>query len=78
MVEQYHVPAVDRAIERYTTPMNPGVHVLFAVMNDGFGLYYEAFTDEHEADAALARELYRSDEWSEHVVDFTVETFYRE
>jgi len=77
MVEQYHVPAVDRAIERYTTPSRPGVHVLFAVTEDGFGLYYEAFTDEHEADAALLRERRRADEWSESVVAFTVETFYR-
>jgi len=78
MVEQYHVPAVERAIERHTHPSQPGVHILFAVTGDGFGLYHEAFTDEYEAEAALVRELMRESEWSEGVVDFTVETFYRE
>jgi hypothetical protein len=77
MVEQYHVPAVERAIERHTHPSQPGVHILFAVTGDGFGLYYEAFTDEYEAEAALVKELMRESEWSEGVVDFTVETFYR-
>ena len=77
MVEQYHAPAVQRAIDRFTTPLNPGVHILFAVTGDGFGLYHEAFTDEHEAEAALVKELMREGEWSEGVVDFTVETFYR-
>jgi len=78
MVEQYHVPAVERAIDRHTHPSQPGVHILFGVTEGGFGLFYEAFTDEYEAEAALVKELMRKDEWSEGVIDFTVETFYRE
>jgi len=77
MVQEYHVEAVERAIERYTTPLSPAVHILYAVTEDDFGLYHQAFTDEHEADAALLRERRREDEWSEGVVDFTVVTFYR-
>jgi len=77
MVTQYHTPAVERAINRHTNPMHPSVHILFAVTEGGFGLFYEAFTDEYDAEASLCKELMRKDEWSEGVTDFTVETFYR-
>jgi hypothetical protein len=78
MVEQYHAPAVHRAIDRYTTPNSPDVHVLFAVTDGGFGLFEHAYADAAEAEAAWANRHRRpSYEWPEGIVDYTVETFYR-
>jgi len=77
MVTQYHVEAVERAIGRHTTPSRPGVHILFSVTENDFGLFQQSFSDEAEAEHELYKELANPDTWSEGIVDYELVTFYR-